>query len=333
MSGNAGRRAGGFARRSLSQNFLVDRTVARRFVQALRVEPQDVVLEIGPGKGALTAVLLEETPVSRVVGVETDPRLALELSSRFEEEIASGRLVVEHGDALRVDLDELVRRAAPGGGEVLLLSNLPYHLTSALLLRFMSCGRAFARLVLGMQKEVALRLCGDCGTRRYGRLSVMLRLYGTVERLFDIPPAAYRPVPRVTSSCLRVVPLRPRLLDGGLFAEVERLVGVAFSQRRKRVAPLIATAFGIPPTAVEEWLEGRGYGWGTRAEHIHARDYLDLALWISSLESGKLDGRIELSHADAGGMDTREGKNACQEEGREERGEEEGTRGQEYEED
>ena len=213
------------ARRRFSQNFLHDRAVVMRIVRAIAPEPGQRLLEIGPGHGALTEPLLGA--LGRLDAVEIDRDLAAALERRH----ADDGLRVHLGDATRFDVRSL--DAGPHGLRV--VGNLPYNVSTPLLFALLAQADAIDDMHFMLQREVVERIVAGPGSRRYGRLSVMVQLDARAEKLFDIGPGAFRPAPKVTSSLVRLVlhrdpPVRPR--DRGTFAEV---VARLFATRRKTV--------------------------------------------------------------------------------------------------
>ena len=256
------------ARKSLSQNFLVDGDVLRDIVAAAAPAPGRHVLEIGPGIGALTGALLAAG--ADVTAVEVDERLAAHLRERhddaLENEEAAGRLRLVHGDVLDEELTELIE--APYD----VCANLPYHITSPVLHRLLGGDRRPDRFVLMVQREVAERIAAAPGEMSY--LSVFVQYHADVEIVRVVPAAAFEPPPEVDSAVLRGV-TRPRRLEVAQEESLWRLVQAGFRERRKmlhnvltrqlrdvgreRVAAALAAA-GIasdrrPQTvSVEEWL-------------------------------------------------------------------------------
>lgn len=207
-------------RRRFGQNFLVDRNVIAKIVDAIDPAPADVVVEIGPGKGALTEPLLDALQVLHVVEIDRD--LAASLRERFPPD----RLIVHEGDALRFDFSAL---PAP----LRAVGNLPYNISSPLLFRLAECAERLRDAHFMLQLEVVERMAAAPGGKTYGRLSVMLQYVFAVERLFRVAPGSFWPVPKVDSAIVRLTPLgsgRLRARDERLFAGV---VARAFSQRRK----------------------------------------------------------------------------------------------------
>lgn len=252
------------------QNFLVDRGIARRFVEVLGPRPEDVVLEVGPGKGALTEPLLATG--CRVVAVEIETPLAAELAGRGEP-----RLEVIHDDFLRLDLAALSARLVPeDGGRVLALSNVPYSVTGPVLGKFCQGELPIARLVVGVQLEVAERLVAGPGTKQYGRLSLLAAAWGAWKRAFKISAGAYRPRPKVVSAALvgERDPAREPVVRGG---PLDRVVRAAFSQRRKTLRNTLGGGLGLGKEGAEALLEAAGLDPGLRAEAVDLEGFRRLA--------------------------------------------------------
>jgi 16S rRNA (adenine1518-N6/adenine1519-N6)-dimethyltransferase len=244
------------AKRRLGQHFLSDPTILRRIADALAPAAGDTVLEIGPGPGGLTAALRGRS--ARLVAIEKDPDLVPALRARFPD------VEVVEGDALEIDWREA---AGVGAGELLVVGNIPYNITSPLLDRALTPPRP-ARIVFLVQKEVAERVAAEAGTSEYGALTVGVQAAARVERLFTVSARAFQPVPKVDSAVLRLVPLeRPLVPDGEVWSFRRMVVGL-FGFRRKqllrglreltgwpadRLAPLLAAA-GIEATARPETL-------------------------------------------------------------------------------
>lgn len=229
-------------RRRFGQNFLVDRNVIAKIVHAIDPAPGDAVVEIGPGKGALTEPLLAVLETLHVVEIDRD--LAASLRERHPPE----RLIVHEADALRFDFTALPTPLRAVG-------NLPYNISSPLLFRLAQCAERLRDAHFMLQLEVVDRMAAAPGSKTYGRLSVMLQYVFAVERLFRVAPGSFWPVPKVDSAIVRLTPLgagRLRARDEALFAGV---VARAFSQRRKTlrnalrevVSDAVFDAAGIDP--------------------------------------------------------------------------------------
>lgn len=247
------------ARKSLGQHFLLDGNLTDRI--ARQADPLDAgtVFEIGPGPGGLTRSLLRGG-AARLVAIERDARCIAAL--RELEATFPGRLELVEADALTVDLARL------GEAPRQIVANLPYNVSTPLLLRWLAQARAFSSMTLMFQKEVAERLRARPRTPDYGRLSVITQFHCTVKALFDIPAAAFTPPPKVVSTVVRLVP-RPAPLAAIDPADLERVTAAAFGQRRKMLraslrglggpAEEILGAAGVPPTARAEEIDVEGF--------------------------------------------------------------------------
>jgi 16S rRNA (adenine1518-N6/adenine1519-N6)-dimethyltransferase len=206
------------AKKALGQNFLTDNSVIDRIASALDLSVSDVVLEIGPGRGALTERLIDSG--AKVLAVELDRDLIPELSKQFAG--ASNFRLIE-GDALDVDFD------AVSDVPIKLAANLPYYISTAILQRLIESRSCFSDLVLMFQREVVERITAPPGKSALGFLSVLCEACFESEVLFDVPPEAFRPIPKVWSSVVR---LRPQRVDLDI-VPLKRLASTAFVHRRK----------------------------------------------------------------------------------------------------
>jgi 16S rRNA (adenine1518-N6/adenine1519-N6)-dimethyltransferase len=246
MSGGAAVRArlerhGLLARRDLGQNFLVDDGVAARLVTFAGVEPGDFVIEIGTGLGILTRALAARA--ARVVSIEVDAGLVRALRSDGE---LPAHVELIHADALDVDLGALAR-SQPGRARV--VANLPYAISSPLLRRLLDLRDVLVDWSVMIQREVALRLSADPGTRDYGSLAVLHHLLVEIERGPDLSPGCFFPAPAVTSRFLRLTPRRePGVRPDELLA-VETVTRASFGQRRKTLSNALRGRLHPAPSA------------------------------------------------------------------------------------
>jgi 16S rRNA (adenine1518-N6/adenine1519-N6)-dimethyltransferase len=247
------------------QNFLVDPNMANRLVDAIEPKAGDTILEVGPGTGVLTERLLARG--AHVIAVETDRLLAKHLREAFAGE---SRLTLIEADFLTVDLSFLKDRTPRKA-----ISNLPYSITSPALFRLITSPAPFERLVLTMQKEVAERLAARPGSKAYGRLSVLVALCGRIDKLFDLPPAVFRPRPNVVS---RAIAIRPgREMNGFPGSHLERVIKAAFGMRRKQAAVALTAGLALPRERVNAALASAGIKATARAEEIAPPLYERLA--------------------------------------------------------
>jgi 16S rRNA (adenine1518-N6/adenine1519-N6)-dimethyltransferase len=245
------------------QHFLVDERAVERILSLVDVTGR-VVLEVGPGRGVLTRGLLDRG--AEVVAVEIDPFLAGELRGSFAPEIAGGALHLIEGDAVKVELPPFE----------LVVSNLPYSISSPITFRLLEMG--FSEAILMYQAEFADRMVARIGTPACGRLTVMVQTFADVERCFHVPPKAFSPRPQVHSTVVRIAPRAPPypVRDRKHYADVVR---VLFSQRRKTVKNGLRSGNGIfgadlvdrmiaalPPEIL-----------GLRPEALSLRDFAEIA--------------------------------------------------------
>ena len=255
-----------FAKRSLGQNFLIDQNTALKIVKALEPAPGERVLEIGPGRGALTRHILQLG--MRPLLLEMDRVLAAELKARWPE------AEVVQGDARRFPYARLER-----GGIAKAVGNLPYNVASVILWEFVHQVRQFERAVFMVQREVARRIVSGPGTREYGILSVWIQSFVRPELLFDVGPAVFRPRPKVHSSVLLLrpgaAPLPPGLSPEGL----SRTLKLCFQSRRKQLGTILK---GRTSPKLLKFYEERSIAPCVRPESLSPRDFQELALILAS---------------------------------------------------
>jgi 16S rRNA (adenine1518-N6/adenine1519-N6)-dimethyltransferase len=200
-------------------------------------EAQPCVIEIGPGRGALTECLLERAAL--VIAIEIDPMLVLYLRQKFRDAIEAGRLALIEGDVLKTDIAALA-----GGRRAVIAGNLPYYITSPILQQVFALGAAWERGVFLVQAEVADRLAAKPGGRDYGYLSVLAQVYSRPEVLFPVERGAFRPPPKVDSAVVR---LEPRVGRAWEIADVEgflKFASACFQHKRKTLRNNLAPLYG-----------------------------------------------------------------------------------------
>lgn len=207
-------------RKRFGQNFLVDRAVVARIVDAIDPQAGEHLVEIGPGLGALTHPLLDRLP--SLDAVEIDRDLAAELRTRFGPE----RLRLHVADALTFDFCVL-------GAQLRVVGNLPYNISSPLLFHLAQCSECLRDCHFMLQREVVERMAASPGGKAYGRLSVMLQYRFEVEQLLRVAPGSFRPAPAVESALVRLTPRAPLTWPARSASVFAALVGKAFTQRRK----------------------------------------------------------------------------------------------------
>ncbi len=240
------------ADKRLGQHFLVDPAVLREICDIADVEHSAGVLEIGPGEGALTAFLAAGT--KPVVALEKDPRAVAEVQRRLGQ-----RVQVVEGDALEVDLGALLPPVGPDGRRPIVVGNLPYNVGTAIFRRLLALGSRLERMVLMLQREVAERITAEPGNRAHGLLTVATALRARAWQVGVVPPAAFRPQPKVESALLLVEPLAAPRLDDEAEAEFLTFVASLSQARRKTLANAVGdlkalAIVGIDPRARPETL-------------------------------------------------------------------------------
>ncbi len=249
---------GHVARKRFGQNFLVDAGIISAIVNAIDPRPGDTVIEIGPGLGALTEPLLARVQPLHVVEIDRD------LIARLKKRYTPAQLVIHEGDALAFDF-------AAVGGDLRLVGNLPYNISTPLLFHLATFAERVRDMHFMLQKEVVERMVAAPGDGDFGRLSVMLQYRFHLEWLLDVPPESFDPPPKVDSAVVRLIP--KAVAERGACDEgtLERVVTAAFSQRRKMLRNTLKgildeaafAALGIAPTA--------------RAEELAVEDYVRIA--------------------------------------------------------
>ena len=258
--------------KGFGQNFIINPGVCPRIAEASGIGPGWGVLEIGPGIGVLTEQLAERA--DKVVSVEVDTRLQPLLAETMAGH-PNFKLVL--GDVLKVDLAALLKAEFPGM-PVAVCANLPYYITSPILMRLLEERLPIRSITVMVQKEAAQRLCAAPGTRQAGAISYAVAYYAAPELLFTVQPGSFYPAPKVTSAVIRLTlhdtpPVQPANGDErGLF----RLIRAAFSQRRKTAANAVAAGLGLPKPRVTAALQAAGLDARLRPEQLTLADYCAL---------------------------------------------------------
>ena len=256
------------AKRSLGQNFLVDANLQRRIVDALDPHSDDEVLEIGPGHGALTRHLAGR--VRRLVLVELDDVLAERLRAQYADEPS---VEVVHADVLSVPLEQV--SADPARLKV--IGNIPYNITTPILFSLLERRPRPREIVLMVQREVADRVLAVPGNKTYGALAVGVQAVADVERVLNVGRKAFRPVPDVESSVVRITPHAPPVLSEGDEERLRRLTRAAFGQRRKQLQRILRDAYRLDGEQVERLAQQMGLDPRDRPETLSPERFIELA--------------------------------------------------------
>lgn len=254
-------------KKSLGQHFLADPGMIEKIVRAVDPRPGQRLVEIGPGAGAITRPLLQRQRTLTVIEFDRD---LIEPLAAMGEELGA-ELTIVHADVLAVDFTELA-----GTGLIRLVGNLPYNISSPILFHCLDHAASIQDMHFMLQKEVVERMASGPGSKVYGRLSVMLQAFAQVTPLFEVPPDAFDPPPKVDSAVVRMVPLpacEVAVRDRAVFASVVR---DAFGQRRKT----LRNALGRLCSA--EDIEAAGLQPGARAEQVEVAGFVGLANHLSA---------------------------------------------------
>lgn len=264
--------------KGLGQNFLVDGNILRKIVALAGIAPGDRVLEIGPGLGALTQTLLEAG--ASVIAIEKDGALVALLREVLGP---SERFELLHADALEVDFAAaLAGRGGAGDalpGPYKIVANLPYYISTPLIMKVVACGSLLARAVLMVQEEVADRLLASPGGKSYGSLTVAVQYGADVEFGAKVPPTVFYPVPSVGSAVVVLTPRPPRV-DVGDEALFFSLVRSAFGQRRKTLRNALR-ALAIPADRLEKAFQESRIDPGRRGETLSVEEFARLCRSLS----------------------------------------------------
>jgi 16S rRNA (adenine1518-N6/adenine1519-N6)-dimethyltransferase len=257
-------------RKRFGQNFLHDPAVIGRIVAAINPSSRELLVEIGPGQGAITVPLLQQA--GRLAVVELDRDLIGPLQSRCAD---LGELAIYNADALRFDFC-----AIAGDSQLRIVGNLPYNISTPLLFHLLAQHRCIRDMHFMLQKEVVERMAAIPGSRQYGRLTVMLQYRCNVTHLFNIGPGAFSPPPKVESAFVRLVPHAKPPVEVNNELVFEQLVRQAFSQRRKTLRNTLRDLLAA------DAISALGIDPGARAETLAISDFAALANSVPARETG-----------------------------------------------
>ena len=259
--------------KSRGQNFLIDGNLAERTVAQACIGPDDCVIEIGPGAGALTFFLVRQT--THLHCFEIDRQLCAMLMDVYGHTPA----VFYNQDILKADFEGL----CPPGEAMILTGSIPYNITSQIVLKFLSSAKLFRQAVLIVQKEFAERLCAAPGSREYGILSVLAKAYAPPRSLFAIPAACFYPQPDVDSAAIMLVPDLSRQWSDAREVFFQKVVRAAFSTRRKKLKNCLKPFLSDDPAAVQAALLKAGIDLDRRAETLALDEFYTLADLLRAL--------------------------------------------------
>lgn len=275
-------------RKRFGQNFLHDPAVLAKIVAAIDPRPEDALIEIGPGRGALTLPLLDRVRHLEVVELDRDLIPGLERLAPPE------RLTIHAADALAFDF----AARAPGPRQLRVVGNLPYNISTPLLFHLLDQASAIRDMHFLLQKEVVERLAADAGSKRYGRLTVMLGARARARQLFTVGPGAFQPAPKVESALVRIEPLDEPLVPDELTGIFRQVVNQAFSNRRKTLRRALGGLLD------SDGLAATGIDGGLRPEQLEVPAFVQLARAVHASRNAESANRASMPRV-AGRIDPR----------------------------
>lgn len=258
------------ARKRFGQNFLHDANVIERIIQSLNIKREDSLVEIGPGHGALTDIIVEQCKHLNVIEIDRD--LAADFQWRYRDK---DNFTLHNTDVLKFDFAANLSTKS----KYKLLGNLPYNISTPLLFHLFKCKSLFSEMVFMLQLEVVDRICATPGSKNYGRLSVMSQYYCSATKLFKVPASAFNPQPKVESAIVRLVPLVAPQYEAQDPQLLETVVRTAFSQRRKTIQNSLKSILA------KSLLEQVGIDGSRRPETMSLHEYVIICNALAQVES------------------------------------------------
>lgn len=256
------------ARKRFGQNFLIDHGIIRDIVRAVHPHKNDLIVEIGPGKGAITQLLADSCDNLSVIELDRD--LVPWLKVKFEKH---PNFQLFQADALQFDFAQLIKNDQP----LRIVGNLPYNISTPLIFHLLSYSNQVQDMHFMLQKEVVKRMAAHPGESAYGRLGIMVQYYCEVENLFEVPPTSFDPPPKVDSAIVRLVPYKDLPFKANNIKTLESLVNVAFQQRRKTLRNALKQL--LAPDVIEQL----PIDTSARAEEISLSEYVATSNLLDSL--------------------------------------------------
>lgn len=257
--------------KALGQNFLIDQSVLDSTIEASGIDETYGVIEVGPGIGTLTVELSKHA--GKVVAIELDRSIAEYLKKAF---VAYDNVEIVQGDALKTDLKQIIDEHMPGM-PVVVIANLPYYITTPLIMRFLEEDLPFESITVLIQKEVAERIVSDAGKKEYGAISVAVQYYSKPEIVKIVPPDSFMPPPKVTSAVIKMDiknHTKPAVKDEkNLF----KVVHAAFGQRRKTLVNALSSAFPVPKEEIADIVKSITNNEKIRGEQLDLRQFIQIS--------------------------------------------------------
>jgi 16S rRNA (adenine1518-N6/adenine1519-N6)-dimethyltransferase len=251
------------AKKKWGQNFLVDTTIRERIVEEAGINSETMVIEIGPGQGSITSLMVDQ--VAHLLAYEIDPDLARVLKGQYQ---SYKKVEIIEGDFLTRDVKQDINNVSTPFKAIKVVANLPYYITTPIITKLMLELDNIDELVIMVQYEVALRLTAGIKDSDYSALSVITQYYSVPEFLFKVPPQAFRPQPKVDSAVIKLTRLDKRLIPQNLEAQWLEFIRFAFQQPRKTIVNNLTYAYNISKDDIAGTLDGLGLPMTSRADSL-----------------------------------------------------------------
>lgn len=261
--------------KALGQNFIINERICPAMAQSLNANENTGVLEIGPGIGVLTKELC--SVAGKVVSVELDNRLFPILSETLSD---CGNIEIVEGDALKMDLNALIDEKFTGMSDIKVCANLPYYITSPIIMKLIESKLPVSEIVVMVQKEAADRLAAQIGSRESGALTVAAQYYAEIEKLFDVSRGNFMPQPKVDSAVIKLSVRKEPPVRAENEKRFFEIVRAAFAQRRKTALNSLSSSLNIPKDKVRAALEKIGRNENDRAERFSMDEFAALSALI-----------------------------------------------------
>lgn len=266
-------------KKSLGQNFLINPTVCPKMAQSAVMDGENGVLEIGPGIGVLTAELGKQA--EKVVSVELDERLRPVLAETLAE---YDNIEVVFGDAMKIDLRKLIDEKF-GDQKISVCANLPYYITSPIIMNLLESRLPFSSITVMVQKEAAERICAKVGSRESGAVTVAVRYYSEPEVLFNVSRGSFMPAPNVDSAVIRLKVLDKPAVNVSDEKQFFKIVRAAFEQRRKTFQNSVSAGLGISKETVKNALMECGLDENIRAEKMSMEQLASVSNFLTGFKA------------------------------------------------
>ena len=257
--------------KALGQNFLIDQTVLDSAIDASGIDDSYGVIEVGPGIGTLTAELSKKA--GKVVAIELDRSIAEYLKKAF---VAYDNVEIVQGDALKIDLKEIIAEKMRGL-KVVVIANLPYYITTPLIMKFLEDDLPLESITVLIQKEVAERIVADAGTKEYGAISVAVQYYSSPEIIRTVPPESFMPPPKVTSAIIKMDIKNHTRPEVSNEKRMFRVVKAAFGQRRKTLVNALSSGFDVPKDELARIVTDVTGSEKIRGEQLDLRQFIQIS--------------------------------------------------------